>query len=133
MLADQNVRLTEAQQLIQRALDQEPNNGAYLDSLGWVYYQNEPAGRRRASNSSGRCSSFPKIPTIHDHLGDVYFKQGKIKDAITEWQLSLNEWNTSTPSDREPAPYRRCRRSWRMRAYVWRKKRVFGGRNSWWA
>ena len=29
------------------------------------------------------------------------------------------------------APYRRCRRSWRMRAYVWRKKRVFGGRNSW--
>ncbi|MCX6635303.1 MAG: tetratricopeptide repeat protein, partial [Acidobacteria bacterium] len=39
MLADRNVRLSEAQQLIQKALDRDPNNGAYLDSLGWVYYR----------------------------------------------------------------------------------------------
>jgi hypothetical protein len=33
----------------------------------------------------------------------VYFKQGKIKDAIAQWQASLNEWNNSTPGDREPS------------------------------
>ena len=43
-----------------------------------------------------------KDPTIHDHLGDVYFKQGKIKEAIAQWQSSLNEWRTSAPADVEP-------------------------------
>ena len=39
MLADRGVRVDEATSLIQRALKQEPNNGAYLDSLGWAYYK----------------------------------------------------------------------------------------------
>ena len=39
MLADRNVRLDEAYQMIQKAVDLEPENGAYLDSLGWVYYR----------------------------------------------------------------------------------------------
>ena len=39
MLADRNERLPEALQLIQGALDREPGNGAYLDSLGWVYFR----------------------------------------------------------------------------------------------
>jgi len=101
MLADQDVRLAEAEQLIQRALDQEPNNGAYLDSMGWVYYRMNRLDD--AEKQLQRSLQFiSKDPTIHDHLGDVFFKQGKIKDAITQWQLSLNEWSTSTPGDREP-------------------------------
>jgi predicted negative regulator of RcsB-dependent stress response len=43
-----------------------------------------------------------KDPTIHDHLGDVYFKQGKLKEAIAQWQASLAAWNSSAPSDVEP-------------------------------
>ena len=39
MLADRNVRLKEALQMITKAIEQEPNNGAYLDSLGWVYFK----------------------------------------------------------------------------------------------
>jgi len=39
MLADRGIRLDEARDLIQRALDQEPYNGAFLDSLGWAYYK----------------------------------------------------------------------------------------------
>src|ERR1039457_1974119 len=39
MLADRAVRLDEACQLIKKALDLDPQNGAYLDSLGWVYYR----------------------------------------------------------------------------------------------
>jgi Flp pilus assembly protein TadD len=102
MLADQNTRLQEAQQLIQRALEQDPNNGAYLDSLGWVYFRmNRLEDAERQLLHSLQLIS--KDPTIHDHLGDVYFKQGKIKDAVTQWQASLAAWNASSPGEKEPA------------------------------
>src|SRR5260370_19263620 len=39
MLGDLGIRLDEAQSLVQRALDEDPYNGAYLDSLGWVYFK----------------------------------------------------------------------------------------------
>ena len=88
MLADRDVRLDEAYQLIKKALDLDPQNGAYLDSLGWVYYRqgklNEAEGLLlQALDHIGQ------DPTVHDHLGDVYFKLGKTKDAITQWQASL--------------------------------------------
>jgi predicted negative regulator of RcsB-dependent stress response len=41
-------------------------------------------------------------PTVHDHLGDVYLKQGKVKDAIAQWEMSLKEWTSSPSSDQEP-------------------------------
>jgi tetratricopeptide (TPR) repeat protein len=101
MLADQNVRLQEAQDLIRRAVNLDPNNYAYLDSLGWVYYRlNRLDDAVQQLNRSVQLMS--KDPTIHDHLGDVYFKQGKLKDAIAQWQFSLKEWGTSAPADQEP-------------------------------
>jgi tetratricopeptide (TPR) repeat protein len=101
MLADQNVRLQEAQDLIRRAVTLEPNNYAYLDSLGWVYFRlNRLDDAAQQLNRSVQLMS--KDPTIHDHLGDVYFKQGKLKDAIAQWQFSLKEWSTSAPADQEP-------------------------------
>jgi tetratricopeptide (TPR) repeat protein len=101
MFADQNIRLQEAQDLIEKAVAVEPNNGAFLDSLGWVYYrQNKLKEAEEQLNRSLQMIS--KDPTIHDHLGDVYFKQGKHKEAIAQWQASLAEWNSSAPSDREP-------------------------------
>ena len=102
MLADQNTRLPEAQDLIKKAISLEPNNYAFLDSLGWVYYRmNRLNDAEQELTRSVQLMS--KDPTIHDHLGDVYFKQGKIKEAIAQWQSSLNEWHTSAPADIEPA------------------------------
>jgi tetratricopeptide (TPR) repeat protein len=101
MLADQNVRLQEAQDLIRKAVSIEPNNYAYLDSLGWVLYRlNRLNDAEQQLTHSVHLMS--KDPTIHDHLGDVYFKQGKVKEAIQEWQSSLKEWNTGAPSEVEP-------------------------------
>jgi tetratricopeptide (TPR) repeat protein len=101
MLADENVKLQEAQDLIKRAVKLDPNNYAYLDSLGWVYYRlNRLDDAAQQLTRSLQMSS--KDPTIHDHLGDVYFKQGKLKEAIAQWQSSLKEWNTSSPADVEP-------------------------------
>jgi Flp pilus assembly protein TadD len=101
MLADQNVRLPEAQTDIQQALKLDPDNYAYLDSLGWVLYrQNKLEDAEQQLSHSVQL--FPKDPTIHDHLGDVYFKQGKLKEAIAQWQSSLKEWDSSAPADVEP-------------------------------
>jgi tetratricopeptide (TPR) repeat protein len=102
MLADRNVRLEEARKLIARAVELDPNNGAYLDSLGWVYYRLNllPEAETQLIRSLERVG---KDPTVHDHLGDVYFKQGKIKEAIAQWQISIKEWESSPQSEMDPA------------------------------
>ncbi|MGH9721219.1 MAG: tetratricopeptide repeat protein [Bryobacteraceae bacterium] len=109
MLADRSVRLDEALGLIQKALALDPDNGAYLDSLGWVYYRLNKLGEaenylRRSLERTGN------DPTVHEHLGDVYFKQGRIKEAITHWQKSLREWETSSKSDHDPAEVQKVTR-----------------------
>ena len=53
MLADRNQRLDEAQKLIAKALEIDPQNGAYLDSLGWGQLPPEHARRRRESSPPG--------------------------------------------------------------------------------
>ena len=40
-------------------------------------------------------------PTVHDHLGDVYFHEGKIREAIAQWESSLKEWQVSSPSEQD--------------------------------
>jgi tetratricopeptide (TPR) repeat protein len=102
MLADRNVRLSEAQQLIQKALERDPNNGAYLDSLGWVYYR---MGKLDEAEQTLRraLERFPRDPTIHDHLGDVCFRQGRLKEAIVQWQNSLKEWESASAAENDPA------------------------------
>jgi predicted negative regulator of RcsB-dependent stress response len=41
-------------------------------------------------------------PTVHDHLGDVYLKMGKTRDAIAQWQSSLKDFQTGALSDNDP-------------------------------
>jgi tetratricopeptide (TPR) repeat protein len=101
MLADRNVRVSDALNYIKQAIELDPNNGAYLDSLGWAYYRSGDLPKaeeylRRAVEQTA------KDPTVHDHLGDVYFKQGNLKDAIAQWQISLKEWDNSSPSEKDP-------------------------------
>ena len=101
MLADRGDRLPEAQQLISKALELEPNNYAFLDSLGWVYFRmNKLDLAEKQLTRSIQLSA--KDPTIHDHLGDVYFKQGKIKEAVAQWQSSLKAYGAGPASEAEP-------------------------------
>jgi tetratricopeptide (TPR) repeat protein len=103
MLADRDVRLDEAQKLITRAVELDPENGAYLDSLGWVYYrQNRLDDAEHALVRALSKSGVGQDPTVHDHLGDVYLKLGKTKEAITQWQASVKEAETDTESELDP-------------------------------
>ena len=98
MLADRNVRLDEARDLIVKALDKEPNTGAYLDSLGWVDFRLNRLSEAE-ENLRQALMSMSRDPTVHDHLAEVYFREGKVRDAIAQWQSSLKEWQSSPPSE----------------------------------
>jgi tetratricopeptide (TPR) repeat protein len=92
MLADQNQKLDEALGYIKKALAVDPTSGAYLDSLGWAYFR---LGKYEMAEESLLKAS-QKIntdPTVHDHLGDLYQKTGRLKLAATHWERALTEWN----------------------------------------
>jgi len=102
MLADRNVQLDEARDLILKAVAREPNSGAYLDSLGWVYFRLDKL--TEAEDKLRQAMQYmSRDPTVHDHLAEVYFREGKVKEAIAQWQSSLREWQTGPPADLDHA------------------------------
>jgi tetratricopeptide (TPR) repeat protein len=92
MLADRGVKLEEALGLIKKAVELEPSNGAYLDSLGWAYYRlgKYDQAEEQLVKASQRIGT---DPTVHDHLGDVYQKTGRLKLAVAHWERAVAEWN----------------------------------------
>lgn len=88
LLADHNLRLEEAVKLIERALELDPDNSAFLDSLGWAFYR---LGRLvdARSNLELALQLGGADPIIHEHLGDVY-NGLMLKDMAREqYRLSL--------------------------------------------
>ncbi|MFY9561618.1 MAG: tetratricopeptide repeat protein [Terriglobales bacterium] len=98
MLADQNMKLDEAFGYIKRAVDIDPTNGAYLDSIGWAYFR---LGKYELAEEN-LVKASQKIntdPTVHDHLGDLYQKTGRLKLAATHWERALTEWNRTIAAE----------------------------------
>ena len=88
MLANGNQKLDEALTMIQIAVESDPINGAYLDSLGWVYYRLEDL--ELAELNLERAVLFaPTDPTLHEHLGDLYRRTGRIAEAQAAYERSL--------------------------------------------
>jgi tetratricopeptide (TPR) repeat protein len=109
MLADKGTKLPEALKLIRKAVDQEPMNGAYLDSLGWAYFK---MGQYELAEENLRqaVQRDQTDPTVHEHLGDLYEKTGRIRLAAAQWQLSLTEFSRSAAADVEPADVAKLQR-----------------------
>lgn len=88
MLAERGERLDEAVTLVERALAVEPDNGSYLDSLGWALFKQkkvdkaEPLLRRAAEQT-------PYNSVVQDHLGDVLWAAGKHPEAVAAWTRAL--------------------------------------------
>jgi tetratricopeptide (TPR) repeat protein len=89
MLAERGERLNESVDLVQRALKIEPDNGSYLDSLGWAYYKSGKLDL--ALESLGRAADqLSRNSVIQDHYGDVLVKLGRYEDAIAAWTRVLS-------------------------------------------
>lgn len=88
MLADRGERLDEAVSLISRALELDPGNPSYHDSLGWAYFKQ---GRfDRAADHLGRAAAQAATSSvIQDHYGDALFALKRYDEAIAAWQRAL--------------------------------------------
>jgi Flp pilus assembly protein TadD len=88
LLAELGEDLDRAEQLVRLALAADPENGAYLDSLGWVFYQRGEYDQAfdwlvRAANAR------PDDPVILEHLGRALIKQGQTEEALDVLRRSL--------------------------------------------
>ena len=89
MLADRGTRLEESLLMIKKAVELEPNNGAYLDSLGWAYFKLDRM-EEAESYLKKAADRVRKDPTVHDHLGDLFYRKGQYEQARVSWELSLS-------------------------------------------
>jgi tetratricopeptide (TPR) repeat protein len=98
MNADRGVKLDESLNFIKQALTFEPNNGAYLDSLGWAYFK---LGKYDLAeeNLTKAESHMGTDPTVQEHLGDLYQKTGRLKLAAAHWDRAVQEWNKTVPAE----------------------------------
>ena len=87
LYAEESINLKQAEEMLKKALIYEPNNGAYIDSLGWVYFKQ---GRyQEAVEELEQAIQFLSDPIVYEHLGDAYQKQGNLIKAKENWQESL--------------------------------------------
>jgi len=88
LYAEQGVRLDEAEQLIRRALKERPDNGYYLDSLAWVHYQRAEYDKALTVQRQA-IDHVPNDPVMHEHLGDILWKNGQTEQARSTWRDAI--------------------------------------------
>jgi tetratricopeptide (TPR) repeat protein len=105
MWAERGENLDEARALIEKALKLEPENGAFLDSLGWVLFKLKQP--RAALDWLRKAIAHTEEPdaTLYDHLGDVHAELGEWEPAREAWRQSLViEPSEPVKKKLEPAP-----------------------------
>ena len=89
MWADHNMHLDEAEETIKRALEIEPNNGSYLDSLGWVEFRKGKFDQALADLLRAAKNIDREDPIVFEHIGDTYLKLNRVPEALESWQKAL--------------------------------------------
>jgi tetratricopeptide (TPR) repeat protein len=81
---DQGVNLDDGMKMIKRAVEQRPDDGYIVDSLGWAYYR---IGNydEAVKNLERAVDLKPEDPTINEHLGDAYWHIGRKLEAKFQW------------------------------------------------
>lgn len=89
LLADRGIRLDYARELLERVIKIDPNNGAYLDSYGWVLFRLEKY--QDAVRYLKMAAELDTDRVIYDHLGDAYQAIGETDRAHEWWQKALDQ------------------------------------------
>ena len=101
MWADRGTNLERAADMLTRAVKEEPRNGAYVDSLGWVYFQQGKLDLAQKYLSDA-VRLLPRDATVHEHLGDVFAKLGDVIRALDLYRNAL----TMEPEAKDEAKLR---------------------------
>ena len=121
MWADHNMNLDEAEAMIKRALESEPNNASYLDSLGWVEFRKGKFDQALSDLLRAAKTVERDDPVVFEHIGDTYLKLNRVPEALDAWQKrwrSIQKTKRSRTRSRAPrkqlakiCPKERIRRS----------------------
>ncbi|MFH0991553.1 MAG: tetratricopeptide repeat protein [bacterium] len=88
-LAERGIQLQRALKMALKAIEAEPNNPSYLDTVGWIYFKLEKFDEAeqyvKKALQAGEASA-----TVHEHLGDIYYKLGKKDQAKQMWRRALD-------------------------------------------
>ncbi|MFH0907884.1 MAG: tetratricopeptide repeat protein [bacterium] len=88
MWAEKGINLDEAMEMVRKALKLDPSSGAYIDTLGWIYFMQGKYDE--ALKAIGKASEIlPDDPTVIEHLGSVYDKLGNPDKALEYWKQSI--------------------------------------------
>ncbi len=88
MLAERGERLDESVGYLKRALQVEPENPSYLDSLGWAYFKADKLDLAE-TNLKRAAEQLKTNSVIQEHYGQVLFKLGRYDEAIAAWNRAL--------------------------------------------
>ena len=89
MWAERGERLDQAMRYVEEALKREPDNGAFLDTRGWIFYQQGRYAEALADLKRAREVLAEDDPTVLDHLGDTLEKLGRRDEAIRHWSRAF--------------------------------------------
>ena len=98
--------MDEALEMIERAVEAEPESGYIVDSLGWVLYR---LGRydEALGHMERAVELMPVDPVVNDHLGDVYWAVGRYREAEFQWHRALSFIEPDESTDADPDRIRR--------------------------
>lgn len=103
-LAERSYRLKFALEMSKKAIQIQPENGAYLDTMGWIYYKLEQYNL--ALEYIKRSLQYRQdSPAVIDHLGDIYLKLGEKEEAVRYWKRSLEMDNNNEALKRKLEKY----------------------------
>jgi tetratricopeptide (TPR) repeat protein len=89
MWTEHNLHLDEASDMIKHALKIEPNNGAYLDSLGWLEFRQGKFEQALADLLRAAKNMAQDDPVVFEHIGDTYLKLTRVPQALEAWQKAM--------------------------------------------
>jgi tetratricopeptide (TPR) repeat protein len=90
MWAERAANLDKAEVYVNKALALAPENGAFLDTLGWIFYQRGEYDKALLQIEKA-ATLISDDPTIVEHLGDIALKQERIEDAVHFWKQSYEQ------------------------------------------
>lgn len=99
--AEQNKNLVRAESLVRMAVQKEPDNQAYLDSLGWVLYKRGRFVQARTALEDAIGTSNLPDPIVLDHLGDTLYRLDKPTEAVAKWKYAQQRLGANDGIERD--------------------------------
>jgi tetratricopeptide (TPR) repeat protein len=93
-----HIHLERARDMIQRAVDAEPTEAAFLDSLGWVNYKLGDFDQAVQWLKRANAADGDNDPIILDHVGDALYRAGNVDEAKRYWQQAQSRLDGKSPS-----------------------------------